>query len=427
MDINNLIENVRSFFIEQYKNAEKSNLFISFEPLGSMIDPSDFKEGDDDINQIKATEQLSILGDRLPQIDDVFLPGTSRLSDSYDELIKSAVFTGIKINAEDKSDYIARFTEIKSESGFKLEEAKKASIQTPEGSYLPVYGYPKKWYDPKSAFWVNKTFSAKESDTAPPPVPPVRKPLNFGWRTKVVANTEHVEADTAPTAFQHLSKLSTIEMLRSAKKEDSTPIRSAQLMRTLRPGSFFATAASPVVKEASEVKPLSPSPVIELKSFNLLKNVNLAERVNLINAIVKNDTTAVAPVHSNEFSMSFDYCLVYLDRPWFNTSFFHYANMWFCLSLKENFFSSGTKDETNTGVLKCIPTAMILIKDLRISAAWTDDDKTNAANSIGLGFFNINKSEFINNELVTPGMQIIGWMCEVMPKIPAISDPSITF
>jgi hypothetical protein len=123
--------------------------------------------------------------------------------------------------------------------------------------------------------------------------------------------------------------------------------------------------------------------------------------------------------------MSFDYCFVNLERPWFDTSMFHYSNLWYCLSLPEDYFSTGGKDKANSGVLKSIPTAMILIKDLRIKAAWTEDDKTNAKNSIGLGIFNLNDSRFIDNELVTPGMQIIGWMCGILPKLPTMPDPNM--
>lgn len=189
---------------------------------------------------------------------------------------------------------------------------------------------------------------------------------------------------------------------------------------------FSARLATPpsikkdAICAAEEIRPKA-----ELKNLNVLKRFNVADRVKLIGHMVNNDIAPVKPVQSNEFSMSFSYCIVYLDRPWFDTSMFHYTNLWYCLSLKEDYFSTGDKDETNYGVLKCIPSAMVLIKDLKIKAAWTDDDKANAQNSIGLGIFNVNGSEFINNELVTPGMQIIGWMCEVIPRLPAISDPNI--
>lgn len=434
MDENNLMENVRSFFTEQYKGMENSNSFLSFEPLGSMIDPEDFKDENDGISDIKATEQLSILGDRLPQIDNVFFANTSRLSNVYEELIESTVFSGIKINTEDKTPYINKFSEVRSQSIFKLNEGKKASITTPEGRYLPVYGFPKKWYDPESPFWVTKTFSAKENGGPTPTKAPAKslKPLPFVWRTKLMASPQILEAVQAVGEEKSSGVAPKNIKIKSAL--NVRPINNPKFMRkekvtsTLDRATLFNTrlASIPVIKKdgiSSEAEGITAK--AELKNFNILKRFNVADRVKLTGHMVNSDTAPVKPVQSNEFSMSFAYCIVYLDRPWFDTSMFHYTNLWYCLSLKEDYFSTGDKDETNSGVLKCIPSAMVLIKDLRIRAAWTADDKANAQNSIGLGIFNVNGSKFIDNELVTPGMQIIGWMCEVIPRLPTISDPNI--
>ncbi|SEV93480.1 hypothetical protein SAMN05428988_0586 [Chitinophaga sp. YR573] len=411
MDINNLMENVRAFFSGQYKGVENSNSFISFEPLGSMIDPSDFMDDNNALSDLKAIEQLSILGDRLPHIEEVFIPDTGRLSSAYETLIESAVFSGAKIIAEDKSSYIARFSEEKSEALLKLDEGRKASINMPEGSYLPVYGFPKKWYDISSPFWVNKTFSATETPPPSTPAPPPGKRPFLGWRTKLMVDPQTLitpDISASPAVTQ------------SAKL--NIPLR-ARFQRVNRPLNV-ATTIRPIALNAT-VNPVAVKPSMEMRNLNLLNKINFSDRIRVTQQLVKDDTANVAPVHSNAFSMSFDYCLVYLERPWFNTSLFTFSNMWYSLSLQENFFSNGIKDESNNGILKCIPTAMILIKNLKITAAWTDDDKANAKNSISLGVFNLNNSEFIDNALITPGMQIIGWMCEVLPKLPAQGDPNI--
>jgi len=393
---------VRAFFSEQYKGVKNSNSFISFEPLGSMIDPSDFSDDNSGVADIKATEQLSILGDRLPEIEEVFIPDTGRLSSAYETLIESAVFSGAKITAEDKTSYIARFSEERSEALQKFEEGKKASILLPEGSYLPVYSFPKKWYDVNGPFWVNKTFSSAETppvspDPAPTPSPAPGKRIFLGWRTKLAVDPE--------TLIQ----------------PDQPPQRVRLPLNTMRtaPDNIIAR-----VRPIGAVQPIA-RPVMPIRNLNVLNKINFADRIRVTQQLVKNDTANVAPVHSNTFSMSFDYCMVYLDRPWFNTSMFSYSNLWYNLSLQEGYFSNGIKDNTNTGILKCVPTAMILIKNLKISAAWTEDDKANAKNSIGLGVFNLNNSAFVNNELITPGIQIIGWMCEVLPKLPVQGDPNL--
>lgn len=416
MDINNLMENVRAFFSGQYKGVENSNSFISFEPLGSMIDPSDFMDDNNGVSDLKATEQLSVLGDLLPHIEEVFIPDTGRLSSAYETLIESAVFSGAKITAEDKSSYIARFSEEKSEALLKLDEGRKASINMPEGSYLPVYSFPKKWYDTSGSFWVNKTFSSTEIATPPAsdPPPPGRRPF-IGWRTKLSVDPETLivaDIHTPPDATQP-ARLNI--PLRTRFQDINRPVNVAATVRPMNTVAALNTTVNPVATQ----------PAMKMRNLNLLNKIDFSDRVRVTQQLVKDDTANVAPVQSNAFSMSFDYCLVYLQRPWLNTSLFTFSNIWYSLSLQENYFSNGMKDDTNKGILKSFSTAMILIKNLRIKAAWTDDDKSNAQNSIGLGVFNLNNSQFVNNELITPGMQIIGWMCEVLPKLPAQGDPNI--
>lgn len=427
MDTNDLMENVRSFFIGQYKGVENSSSFICFEPLGSMIDPDDFKDENDAISEIKATEQLSILGDRLPQIDTIFFTNTSKLSSVYEELIESAVFSGSKISVEDKTPYISKFSEVKNDTLQKFNEVKKASIATPEGDYLPVYGYPKKWYSPDSPFWVNKSFSATENVKQPPQQPAnnLEKPLPIVWRTKIMANPEILKAvETAPpnstaTAESIIVNAGNTSVM---NKSNALKIGGLRFSQPLR----MAREADPVLARAATFEPVEEKPKTAINNLSVLKRINFADRIKLTNHILQQDTAPVEPVHSNGFSMSFQYCIVYLDRPWFDTSLFHYANVWYSLSLGENYFSTGAKDQSNTGVLKCIPTAMILIKDLKITAAWTAEDKEMANNSVGLGIFNISGSTInSNNELVNPGMQIVGWVCDVLPRLPIMNDPNI--
>lgn len=436
MDENNLMENVRTFFTEQYHGMEKSDSFLSFEPLGSMIDPEDFMDGNEEISDIKATEQLSILGDRLPQISDVFFTGTSKFSSVYEVLINSVEFSGSKLNVDDKTSYINMFSTAKADAFLKLEVGKKASIKTPEGEYLPVYGYPKKWYDPESPFWVGKTFSAQENKGPASPKTPVStlKLMPLVWRAKlstdlpILDTVQKASGEETPPTSPEMSKIRpTLTMERNSGLNLMTR-KTAVPLRSVRSAVMTPNFLSLPHFKKNETTPVEPiKPKTELKDLNILKRFNVADRVKLTGYMVHTDVAPVTPVHSDEFSMSFDYCIVYLERPWFTTSMFHYRDLWYCKAFKEDYFSSGIKDETNDGTLKCIPTAMILIKDLRITAAWTQEDKNNAAQSVGLGIFNVNGSQFINNELVTPGMQIIGWMCEVIPKLPAMSDPNIEF
>ncbi len=426
MDINNLMENVRSFFSEQYKGVEHTESYIAFEPLGTMIDPDDFKDENNSISEIKAMEQISILGDRLPEIDNIFFATTSRLSEVYEVLVESSRFYGTKITSEDKTGYIAKLAEVQMESRQKIEDGDKASIVTPEGSYLPIYAYPRKWYDPNGSFWVNKIFSATEPKTPlnSKTTLAVGKPIPMVWRTKLSVNPaiSKIQVDQPiPEALENIKSSmvfrKNIPLERITVRDHRTPLVNLNALN-------LKSRIDSIPIQSTGTNATEPKPAI--KNLNLLSKFNLANRILVTNLIINNDAQNIEPVKSNEFSMSFDYCIVQLNRPWYNTELFHFSNIWYALALNEGYFSNGLKDESNKGVFKSIPNAMILIKNLKIRAAWTNEEKLNAANNVGLGIFNLKDSMFVNNELVIAGMQIIGWICEVIPKLPVANDPNMT-
>ncbi|MFT4024351.1 MAG: hypothetical protein QM664_11265 [Flavihumibacter sp.] len=300
MDINNLMENVRAFFSGQYKGMELSNSFISFEPLGCMIDPNDFSSDDEQISQIKATEQLSILGDRLPSIGDLFVPTTARRSTAYEMLVESATFSGSRITAGDKTAYVARFGEVKSTSVHKLQEARKSSLEMPEGSYLPVYGIPQKWYDPANAFWVSKSFSEKEKTDDPktPALSPAAKTVFSQWRTKLVVNPSLLEAATRINPVNPSAPAAPVTpSVHPVPSFQTTTLNRAIIQPLAKPAALPVT---PLIKTAN------PGAAIEIKRMSPLQHIRLADRLALTRDILKNDNTEVEPVAANGFSMSFD-------------------------------------------------------------------------------------------------------------------------
>ncbi len=433
MNIEDLMENVHDFFIEKYEGVDKSSSFLSFEPLGTVIDPEDFEHETEEISELQAREQLSIMGDRLPEINPMYLTNTFRLSDVYEDLIKSSQFTGVKINLEDKSKYIAKFSEVRSEVVQKFEDASKSSITTPEGMYLPVYGSPKKWFDPKGSFWMAKSFSAKgPKKTAASKGTKTQKMLvPLMWRPKLEANVLEVKGKAKTKQATPVKKAIALNKLQTQVLAKPVFSKVHFASQPKRNRAALSKKPSPV-KVQPKKKPKSVKAKTKLASnfflndLSVLKHLQVAERARLTNTMAQNTKVPTEPVHSNEFSMSFEYCIVKLHRPWFDSSLFHYRKLWYSMTHDKGYFSTGAKDETNKGVLKCIPTAMIIIKNLKLTAAWTEDDKKNAKSSVGLGIFNVNDSVFMGNDLVNPGMQIIGWMCQVMPEMPVLNDPNIS-
>ena len=139
-----------------------------------------------------------------------------------------------------------------------------------------------------------------------------------------------------------------------------------------------------------------------------------------LNTVVLN--LPAQPVSSSNYVLSFDYCLVNLTRPWLSAPFLTAAR-WYIPGLKSGDCGGG-RYESKAQPFAFLPAKFIVVKDLRISAQWSEEDRKYAQNSASLGPFNLTEKKFENDALTCPGMQVIAWLCQVMPVLPPVSDPS---
>ena len=64
-----------------------------------------------------------------------------------------------------------------------------------------------------------------------------------------------------------------------------------------------------------------------------------------------------------------------------------------------------------------------VIRDLKITANWSQEDRQNLGNATSFGFFDIRDGSLNQNTLEVKGMQIIAWVSRGMPKLPPLSPP----
>jgi 2-oxoglutarate dehydrogenase E2 component (dihydrolipoamide succinyltransferase) len=83
----------------------------------------------------------------------------------------------------------------------------------------------------------------------------------------------------------------------------------------------------------------------------------------------------------------------------------------------------GGKYESSALPFAFLPAKFIVVKDLNITAKWSEEDRKYINNSASFGPFWV-ETESNSNTLKHPGMQIIAWLCQVMPVLPPVSDPS---
>jgi len=116
---------------------------------------------------------------------------------------------------------------------------------------------------------------------------------------------------------------------------------------------------------------------------------------------------------TNEISISFDYCVIKIKRPWYHDVFVH-DKSWFIPNILKGQLTSN--DSLGTNII-FMPIGFVAIRNLSIKANWSTSDVENSINATNFGPFKVNSS-IVNNTLSHEGIQIIGWLLEKMPNLP---------
>jgi hypothetical protein len=140
---------------------------------------------------------------------------------------------------------------------------------------------------------------------------------------------------------------------------------------------------------------------------------------------------------ANNVSINAKLTLVRVMRPWLNSLLFRTKGWW----LKDqpmNGISNGSLNGNSNKMLPLMPTAFVVMSEVKISADFSSEDKkhiesaTSGSASVGWGPFSIGgsyshseshdkfASTFDNGTISVPGMQIVAWVSEITPASPPI-------
>ncbi len=409
-DLRALMQSVYDFFLQMYQAGgtdDQSGAFLAFEKIGHPVLPSDFKLNpvDGDFSPGIARERTSQLGNSVPQVFDNFATPTDRLvDDTYSMLLIGAMPNGTP-------DEITFCSNLKAEANKRMANQSLESLLG-MSSYHPCDPTPVDWYDPaKAASWPNFTKKAEPPAATPtPPAHPVR--FNLAWKlepppaqiTSVLARRSLISTPAIAVAPQAMR----VDAVKRTMLTHMTltPMGGLAATRIATP-AVSAAAVEPAVETAPAIKAFAPTVALPMR------------------AVLLRDLVAVAPekpVNSDQFSLSFSYCIVRLQRPWLFQPFLD-CKSWYVPGYPQGAFSSGP-EEGNSGLFANVPLAFLLIKDLSIAANWTQEDTAAAQGSLALPPFSLVGSTFQSNTLSSPGMQIIAWIVQPMPLLPPQSAPA---
>jgi hypothetical protein len=447
MEPDNLIQQIHDFFLSQYNGSlTGTNTFLAFEPLGLMISPNDF-QFNGSFNATVAQQQVSIMADTVPAISDIFEPDAfNKISDQYGQLVGDGEnmvgtleFCDANIDPSQTDQYLAYFGFLKKIAQQKFSQTgEQASILDPSAQVATCNVTPSTWYDPTSPIWQQKTFQSATpatSSTATLTAPVLNWKLGLNLQKTPVTGTVYTTlnthlkllniapepaATTQPTATVTIAPANRVMMERPM----ALNMRQAQTVsaQPAQPVHSDMIMARPVITQAAPL-------MLNKGNYSALRTaVPFSQMVNVNRVIGLNNNAVTQPVNSSQFSVNFSYSLVRFERDWMYQPLIDKASIWYSLTNLAGDYSTGKNSADNKGLLRCIPKAMIVVKDLDISAQWSAADIQMASSSFGFGCFNISNSPPITSasqQLSAPGIQVIAWICEVIPQLPVNNDPGM--
>jgi hypothetical protein len=380
-----LIQNVYTYFLNAYRHAApdaSGGEIVAFEAIG-------FSPGCRTLTGINvaaaALEEVSHFTDPLPQIKGGIYTRTMRtISGTYGNMLDAA--------EPSSSASIVTFSDLKSQA----QEAYKATLGSFDGptSYHPTYPMPIDWYDvTNAANWLSYSYDASAQTPAPAPPAPVAPNVLVQWHI--------LPQEVRPLILQR-----PIQVPPALESNAHPMYMSAQTV----PYRAIATNISAPAAASAHVPPPTLTHLIETTGLASVANIATQTRPQ--------------PVETPKFTMSFDYCLVQLRRPWLSGDLLATPG-WYVPGAHRGDYASG--GPTNVGPFAVVPTAFIAVKNLVIEAAWSDSDVAARANAAAFGPFSLlGLSTDDKNAMHCPGLQIIAWICSLQPQLPPDMDPSLT-
>jgi hypothetical protein len=439
LSLDSIYKPVNDFFLNRFQTGEGSPVVFKFDKIGVTIDDQDFIDPAFPDNTVFAQESFSDLVNRLPVespdgVNIIFTP--SEIDKLYFSRILNACIPFGPADNPNREDMINSASRIISNAKRQWEQLSLARSRGIADFYRASFSTPAKWYDKNNNdIWTNHSFQVTETTTT---TPASDDPKLQVWRLRLdeaviqqmlsVEHVEHTDQKTKSVDLDNKILLKATDILQqplTIAGNTANNISNANV--ALGAGRINAAAVLNVAVlrnapvQHAEVSPqvaavaVHPDYTLPLDVLQTSSKLEFKEKIALTAYIKENAPTQ--QVTTNSISISFDYCIVNIRRPWLEEAFLS-SNNWYVPGLtKAQLNTSGT-----TGNLPVLPVGFIAIRNLNIEAQWTDQDMVNSRNATDFGPFEV-RFNSMTNKLSHDGIQIIGWMLQKMPDLPPNNPP----
>jgi hypothetical protein len=415
-----LYKPINDFILKTFQSQADSHVVFRFDRFGSVLSDDDFideSHPDQGYLATLAREKFSDLVNRAPLDEgdgiNVVLGPTAIDSLYFSRLLSPAqALIPADADASSKQALIEGFTATKAAALRLWEQITAESMTGLVLDYKPSLATPEDWYDMASTeSWTQHVVSVKEAGG--PSVQPNQPAAEGLWRLRL-----------SDAAVQHALEL-------HDAKEDATPSTPMITNRIVQNRMRLARAAigPQTVANRGQIPGVHHAPVFspgavrgvaasagrhDLRLAHLQK-LNMRQRVAV--AQVLGTVAPTAPVTTTELTVSFDYCLVSIRRPWL-ADFFINSGPWYVPNV-----AMGQVTSSEVGGLPLLPVGFVAVRKLDITGNWAPGDLQAASEATSLGPFKVSGG-IVAGHVKHLGLQIIGWLLEKLPALPPYDPPS---
>lgn len=440
ISLDSIFHPFNDFFVQKFV-ADGSPAKFRFARQPHAFADSDFVLAGQAVPQASpevAHELLSLVVDRVMRLDadgQTVWQGPSQISDLYiDEIVgPSTVWLPPDLtDADARQQRLDAFIAVKADA-VRDAEIKAASLTEGAGiSFRPAIAQPENWWNMANPdVWTHQSFLIKDAAIGPATPGPSEAPLlrmkldNAALASVIAENVAPftvTQPDEPPLrrfriAPQILTQLTETE---SAVDTAISPALGAGL--AVQPA--YRMARRPFARElaTADVEPAGQGGFADLVAHNFGLHDRINENAKILPFRDRLDfdlliagQQATQGVTTSDVTISFDYCVATLTRPWYHRAF-----------VNNGFWTipgqiAGQLSANDGRGLAGLPVGFVAIKSLRIEAPWTAEDISNLAQSVQFGPFNFD-STVVDGAIGHPGIQIVGWMIEDVPPLPPNSS-----
>lgn len=405
------------------------SVLLVFDNLGRPLAPQEFAgSGTDAARDLLSHQRAADLADQLPAGNALkrgwYLPrGGSRLSRWYANVLRGSAGPPVSAGETDLAAFeAAKASALRQLDLNRLVAVSGTAAAGPGGTvaasgtfdtYYATSMSPPDWFDEGSTSW--NTYQIAAGDR-PAPVAPTAGPVAAPRFSFMVA-----EDPNLPEIVRYVQY--------ATATEPDPPDQPDPTWSLLQDNGLLTRLGSSGVKDDLLVAGKARvDPTIfrmDTMAATPLLDRTLAAHTHLdaafaSQAAVPAVVDAITPTAatSGDFAVQFEYCLVRLDRPWWDDTFLH-RHDWRLPGYEPGQISTGSAADP-TGEITLITIGMLVIRNLSITASWSPADLAALPRSTSLGPFCIAAGNFdqASGTLTRKGMQAAAWLCLVPTKMP---------